>query len=116
MKKLDRIDEIWNSNKKIPFMQSKEILRLGYEYGNGDCREEFLKQKQTKPVEDVNKPSKETQQSNFTKNIKNKNKIIREAKIEVLLDVIKYYGKHPNFLDMITYIEQIYKDLKNEVV
>jgi len=28
-----QINKIWNENPKIPFMQSREILRLGYIYG-----------------------------------------------------------------------------------
>ena len=28
-----QIEKIWADNPKIPFMQSKEILRLGYQYG-----------------------------------------------------------------------------------
>lgn len=44
------IERIWNENPKIPFMQSKDILQLGYTYGyNVGCKQnnvtENIKQK-----------------------------------------------------------------------
>ena len=33
----ERIDEIYNKNSKIPFMQSKDILKLGYTIGLDDA-------------------------------------------------------------------------------
>lgn len=53
MDKKKRIDRIWNSNSKIPFMQSKDILTYGYDIGFQDatstktCKTEEYKTSQT---------------------------------------------------------------------
>ena len=38
----NRIEEIYNGNKKIPFMQSKDILLLGYTYGLDDSNKNII--------------------------------------------------------------------------
>ena len=38
-----RIDELFKKNSKIPFMQAKEILRLGYIYGETDAKNSIVK-------------------------------------------------------------------------
>ena len=38
----DRINEIYNGNMKIPFMQAKEILLLGYTYGMDDFSNDLV--------------------------------------------------------------------------
>ena len=52
MKILDRIEEIWKDNPKIPFMQSKEILKLGYRIAIEDLDK--------KPVNKDNNKKEET--------------------------------------------------------
>ena len=45
------INELWNSNSKIPFMQSKEILGLGYlTAANKYIKQTVNKEENTKEV------------------------------------------------------------------
>jgi len=48
------IERIWNENPKIPFMQSKDILQLGYTYGyNVGCKQNNITENiEQKPNED----------------------------------------------------------------
>ena len=50
---MDKVDELWKQNPKIPFMQSKDILRLGYELGKNESKNKNTTDK--KVVDEVHK-------------------------------------------------------------
>lgn len=56
------IERIWNENPKIPFMQSKDILQLGYTYGyNVGC-----KHKQNNVTENITQKTNEDKKELLT--------------------------------------------------
>ena len=50
-----RIEQIWKENSKIPFMQSKEILALGFNKGMEYCENNSSKQVSTENKPEIKK-------------------------------------------------------------
>lgn len=48
-----QINKIWNENPKIPFMQSKEILRLGYIYGINEKTKDVIVEESKDTIKNV---------------------------------------------------------------
>ena len=134
---MDRVEQIFKSNSKIPFMQSKDILRLGYEFGNADCREELLKDFKSKLEKSTqsNISEEQIETSNNKKNKKNKRNAdgmtskemieyaereielnkdiknkIKEAKLEVINGMLTYRESH-TFIETYDYV----KSMKNSI-
>ena len=114
-----RINEIWNSNSKIPFLQSKEILRLGYEFGYNDSKKNPKKdniQKCKSEEYDSGKTSREMikyaeNQINISKKAEHakeqiKEELIVDTKIKTLADILTYMKdpKH-DYIGLFAYIK-----------
>jgi len=104
----DRIDEIYKQNSKIPFMQSKDILQLGYEYA--------LKDNQISKVnKDKNEVKNIIQQNNEITSTKN-NYVVGTSK-----EIISYSKKLNNELEKNNNkhqeeLKQQEKDIKTKLV
>lgn len=127
------INELWNSNSKIPFMQSKEILGLGYltaanKYKQPVNNEENTKVKspvissdnESKKEYSVNKNKDEMKTAKFSKKSKsedNYNKRINDKTIELrtLENVLAYIKKSGHLLDTYNYVDNKVQNLKNEI-
>ena len=48
-----QINKIWNENPKIPFMQSREILRLGYIYGINEKTKDVIVEEPKDTIKNV---------------------------------------------------------------
>lgn len=125
------INELWNSNSKIPFMQSKEILGLGYltaanKYikqtvnkeentkekqpvisSDNDCRKEYSVDK----TKDKMKTPKFSKKSKSEDNYKNDKTI----ELRTLENVLAYIKKSGHLLDTYNYIDNKVQNLKNEI-
>lgn len=92
------IDKLFKSNPKIPFMQSKDILKFGYQHGYDYCIE------QTKNVLKSEKPA-----TNDKSSI-NKCFIEKEVEAKIKLDaynsILIYIKNHQDLMD-------VYNELKN---
>lgn len=122
MEILDRIEEIWKDNPKIPFMQSKEILKLGYKIAIEDLDKKPVNKDNNKKEEtsnfigtskelikfSENKIKTTNNKSNKEENQKlsiDKSKIIKDTQMEILSDIL-FYMKNPNhdYLSLLDYI------------
>ena len=122
MEILDRIEEIWKDNPKIPFMQSKEILKLGYRIAIEDLdkkpvnkdnnkkeetsdfigtSKELIKFSENK-IKTINKKSNKEEKQKLSIE---KGKIIKDTQMEILSDIL-FYMKNPNhdYLSLLDYI------------
>lgn len=125
----ERIDEIYNGNSKIPFMQSKDILCLGYEYGLEDGKNSNINKKtvqEQKPKEHIEEKGfvgttkdiityAESKISNKD-NIKNelekeyqnkKEEEILEAQVQISGQILNYIDTNHNIFDMFDYIKKM---------
>ena len=125
------INELWNSNSKIPFMQSKEILGLGYLTAANKYikqtvnKEENTKQKQPVISSDnddqkeysVNKNKDKMKTAKFSKKSKSEDNYKNEKTIELrtLENVLAYIKKSGHLLDTYNYIDNKVQNLKNEI-
>ena len=125
------INELWNSNSKIPFMQSKEILGLGYLTAANKYikqtvnKEENTKEKQTVISSDnddqkeysVNKTKDKMKTAKFSKKSKSEDNYKNEKTIELrtLENVLGYIKKNGHLLDTYNYIDNKVQNLKNEI-
>ena len=130
------INELWKSNSKIPFMQSKEILGLGYltaanKYINKQTvnNEENTKVKSPVISSDNNEPQKEysvnknkdeMKTAKFSKKSKSEDyyaQKINDKTIELrtLENVLAYIKKSGHLLDTYNYIDNKVQNLKNEI-
>ena len=125
------INELWNSNSKIPFMQSKEILGLGYLTAANKYikqtvnKEENTKEKQTvissdnddKKEYSVDKTKDKMKTVKFSKKSKSEDNYKNEKTIELrtLENVLAYIKKSGHLLDTYNYIDNKVQNLKNEI-
>lgn len=125
------INELWNSNSKIPFMQSKEILGLGYLTAANKYikqtvnKEENTKEKQTVISSDnddqkeysVNKNKDKMKTAKFSKKSKSEDNYKNDKTIELrtLENVLAYIKKSGHLLDTYNYIDNKVQNLKNEI-
>lgn len=125
------INELWNSNSKIPFMQSKEILGLGYLTAANKYikqtvnKEENTKEKQPVISSDnddqkeysVNKNKDKMKTAKFSKKSKSEDTYKNEKTIELrtLENVLAYIKKSGHLLDTYNYIDNKVQNLKNEI-
>lgn len=125
------INELWNSNSKIPFMQSKEILGLGYLTAANKYikqtvnKEENTKEKQPVISSDnddqkeysVNKNKDKMKTAKFSKKSKSEDNYKNEKTIELrtLENVLGYIKKSGHLLDTYNYIDNKVQNLKNEI-
>lgn len=125
------INELWNSNSKIPFMQSKEILGLGYLTAANKYikqtvnKEENAKEKQPVISSDnddqkeysVNKNKDKMKTGKFSKKSKPEYNYKNEKIIElrILENVLAYIKKSGHLLDTYNYIDNKVQNLKNEI-
>lgn len=109
----DQINELWNSNPKIPFMQSKEILAFGYTEGQKSINDKT--QSVVKSIKDesftgttqefLEHVEKETTKCQFDTN-KDKKKIelkIEEARFKLLDELADFITNSKDLLQ--TYSE-----------
>ena len=125
------INELWNSNSKIPFMQSKEILGLGYLTAANKYikqtvnKEENNKEKQPVISSDnddqkeysVDKNKDKMKTAKFSKKSKSEDNYKNEKTIELrtLENVLAYIKKSGHLLDTYNYIDNKVQNLKNEI-
>ena len=125
------INELWNSNSKIPFMQSKEILGLGYlTAANKYIKQTVNKEENTKeksPVissdnddqkeYSVNKNKDKMKTAKFSKKSKSEDNYKNDKTIELrtLENVLAYIKKSGHLLDTYNYIDNKVQNLKNEI-
>ena len=125
------INELWNSNSKIPFMQSKEILGLGYLTAANkyikqtENKEENNKEKQSIISSDnddqkeysVDKNKDKMKTAKFSKKNKSEDNYKNEKTIELrtLENVLAYIKKSGHLLDTYNYIDNKVQNLKNEI-
>lgn len=125
------INELWNSNSKIPFMQSKEILGLGYlTAANKYIKQTVNKEENTKekhPVissdnddkkeYSVDKTKDKMKTVKFSKKSKSEDNYKNEKTIELrtLENVLAYIKKSGHLLDTYNYIDNKVQNLKNEI-
>ena len=125
------INELWNSNSKIPFMQSKEILGLGYLTAANKYikqtvnKEENNKEKQSVISSDnddqkeysVDKNKDKMKTAKFSKKSKSEDNYKNEKTIELrtLENVLAYIKKSGHLLDTYNYIDNKVQNLKNEI-
>ena len=125
------INELWNSNSKIPFMQSKEILGLGYLTAANKYikqtvnKEENTKEKQPVISSDnddqkeysVDKTKDKMKTPKFSKTSKSEDSYKNEKTIELrtLENVLAYIKKSGHLLDTYNYIDNKVQNLKNEI-
>ena len=88
----NRIEEIYNGNKKIPFMQSKDILLLGYTYGLDDSNKNIIDSISKTVTDNISKKDNKTniskEKQGFTGTTKelitHANENILKEKIEIV--------------------------------
>lgn len=128
----DRIDEIYNGNMKIPFMQAKEILLLGYTYGMDDFSNNLVnmasqvvsKQNNSNKSSEVSKQNSNESSENTgfvgtTKElIKHTNSLNKEHEKELKLGILdaqvlitgrilNYINTHHNVIEMYEFVKQL---------
>ncbi len=133
-----RIDELFKKNSKIPFMQSKEILLLGYIYGETDAKNSIVKPQvietpkkttnnsngsftgTTKEFfnhvnQEIKKQEKDKKEEAIKKAKEKEDREREEKKIRInakkeVLGKILFYLKKPDidFLDVYNYIQTMY--------
>lgn len=125
------INELWNSNSKIPFMQSKEILGLGYlTAANKYIKQTVNKEENTKeksPVISSDNDSQKEYSVDKTKDKMKTGKFSKKSKPEynyknekiielrILENVLAYIKKSGHLLDTYNYIDNKVQNLKNEI-
>ena len=125
------INELWNSNSKIPFMQSKEILGLGYlTAANKYIKQTVNKEENTKEKQPVISSYNDDQKEYSVDKNKDKMKTVKFSKksksednykndktieLRTLENVLAYIKKSGHLLDTYNYIDNKVQNLKNEI-
>ena len=113
------IEQIWNENSKIPFMQSKEILALGFNKGIEYCENNSSKQvsienkpdiKKEKPNNEVVGNSKEiikyTEQQIKLTDLEKEN-----IKLDVVSEILDFIIENRDFMETYNKV----KDMKSSI-
>lgn len=120
------IENLWQSNSKIPFMQSKEILKYGFDQGYRYKESEIPNVSKTESSKQNDKYSKEVKRNKNEKTSKemieygkeyNKtlNKQLIQEKINLTADILLYMNKHRDFIEVYTYIKQLNNNIQREL-
>lgn len=122
-----RINKLWKDNPKIPFMQSKDILTLGYEFGYIDGQDEKSNKENigftgtTKElIETTNKlltkikNKQNTQSSKVTKEILSK-KEKYDLLVKVTADILENFNKTKDFLSVYGYVQDLNKKYQDKL-
>lgn len=125
------INELWNSNSKIPFMQSKEILGLGYlTAANKYIKQTVNKEENTNETQQVISSDNDSQKEYSVDKTKDKMKTAKFSKkskpeynyknekiieLRILENVLAYIKKSGHLLDTYNYIDNKVQNLKNEI-
>lgn len=125
------INELWNSNSKIPFMQSKEILGLGYlTAANKYIKQTVNKEENTNETQQVISSDNDSQKEYSVDKTKDKMKTGKFSKkskpeynyknekiieLRILENVLAYIKKSGHLLDTYNYIDNKVQNLKNEI-
>lgn len=113
----NEINELWNSNSKIPFMQSKEILELGYKtgYNKGYNKKP---NKEEKCFVGTNKELINNVKNNKSSKSNNNDNIFKKEKYELLIkltsDILKYM-ESKDFLDVYDYVKKLNKEYQDKL-
>lgn len=100
-----RINKLWKDNPKIPFMQSKDILTLGYEFGYIDGQNE----KSNKEKNEQNKQS-----SKITKEVLSK-KEKYDILIKVTADILANFNITKDFLSAYEYVQKLNREYQDKL-
>ena len=133
MENLDRIEEIWTGNPKIPFMQTKEILKYGYEKGIEDGKKiNTNKTVQSKDIKDINQNEGKTSKEmiEYAKSVKNetKHKFEKEKikekidfekekikeKIDLTANILEYI-KNNDLVQVYMYVKELNADYQEKL-
>ena len=122
-----RINKLWKDNPKIPFMQSKDILTLGYEFGYIDGQDEKSNKENigftgtTKElIETTNKlhtkikNKQNTQSAKVTKEILSK-KEKYDLLVKVTADILENFNKTKDFLSVYGYVQDLNKKYQDKL-
>ena len=113
----NEINELWNSNSKIPFMQSKEILELGYKtgYNKGYNKKP---NKEEKCFVGTNKELINNIKTNKSSKSNNNDNIFKKEKYELLIkltsDILKYM-ESKDFLDVYDYVKKLNREYQDKL-
>ena len=128
----DKVNELWESNSKIPFMQAKDILCLGYTCGARDaiakCQSVVQQKQDTKDnsfvgtskelIKEADKRIEESKQDSQ----KDKYKIEHEEKtktlntqIQLTGEILNFMAVNMNFIDVYTHIKELNKKYQDEL-
>lgn len=100
-----RINKLWKDNPKIPFMQSKDILALGYEFG-------YIDAKNIKNNESKNNESKNN--SKITKEVLSK-KEKYDILIKVTADILANFNITKDFLSAYEYVQNLNREYQDKL-
>ena len=95
-----RINKLWKDNPKIPFMQSKDILALGYEFGYIDAKN--IKNNESKD------------NSKITKEVLSK-KEKYDLLIKVTADILANFNKTKDFLSAYDYVQTLNREYQDKL-
>lgn len=123
MKNIDPIEEIWKNNPKIPFMQSKEILALGYKFGKESIQEinhNVQKEDTSKGFAGTTKETIEYAQKKINKkNNTNKSSSntldIEESKYRLLNNLVEYIENHQDLIEIYSRIKHLREDSRKKI-
>ena len=129
----DRINEIYNGNMKIPFMQAKEILLLGYTYGMDDFSNDLVniasqvvsKQKNSNESLELSKQNNSNESSenigfvgttkelikqtnSLNKEYEKKLKLgVLDAQVLITGRILNYINTHHDVVEMYEFVKQL---------
>ena len=126
-----RINQIWKDNQKIPFMQSKDILALGYTFGFEDAnKQKSPKENKSNQVVENSKEfigtSKDLIEYTNNKKFKSndpeikKQKLVAElnvlnTKVKVTGNILNYINANQDFWTIVDYIKNINREYQDDL-
>ena len=126
-----RINQIWEDNQKIPFMQSKDILTFGYTIGFEDANKQKLpKENKSNQVVENSKEFIGTSKDliEYTNNKKSKSndpeikkqKLVAElnvlnTKVKITGNILNYINANQDFWTIVDYIKNINREYQDDL-
>ena len=115
-----RIEQIWKENSKIPFMQSKDILALGFNKGMEYCENNSSKQVS---IENKQEIKKEKQNNSVVGNSKETIKYAEQqikltdleketVKLDIVEEILYFITQKQDLMETYTKV----KDMKSSIV
>lgn len=101
----NRINKLWKDNPKIPFMQSKDILALGYEFG-------YIDGQNGKSNKEKNEQNK--QSSKITKEVLSK-KEKYDLLVKLTADILKNINYNKDLLKTYDYVQDLNKEYQDKL-